>query len=314
MQAPHKAISAQTPKEKFLVELLDTLWERYRSRVEHARRYETMVEKLGGTFLNDHIAFRTIALQAPSAGISRISRLFEPLGYRLAGAYEFPDKHLNALHYQNINKGFPKLFISELKTWELSDKARAIISATLASHRPPLSDQDLAALEAMAPASRAAMLAAAVKYFSELPWTPPQKDDVVELNKESQFAAWVLVNGYDVNHFTASVDSHGTGAIDDIEKTVTAMKRVGIPMKADIEGEPGSKLRQSATEAVTIDVEVRVGHEKSKMPWTYAYFEVAERPYLTNPASGKSERFEGFLGPQATSLFEMTRKLPDAKG
>src|SRR6266436_66428 len=113
MQAPHRAISAQTPKEKFLVELLDTLWERYRGRVSYARRYEEMIEKFGATFLNDHIAFRTIAVQEPQAGIHAISRLFETLGYRLAGAYEFPDKHLNALHYRNQSKGFPKIFISE---------------------------------------------------------------------------------------------------------------------------------------------------------------------------------------------------------
>ncbi|MBI3552689.1 MAG: DUF1338 domain-containing protein [Elusimicrobia bacterium] len=308
MQAPHRAISAQTPKEKFLVELLDSLWERYRSRVEYARRYEEMVEKLGATFLNDHIAFRTIALQEPQAGIFRISRLFEPLGYSPAGVYEFPDKHLSAVHYRHRNPGFPKLFISELKSWELSDKARAIIARTLQSHRAPLSDLTVAACESMSGRSRSALLNTAVKFFAELPWGLAQKEDVPELNKESQFGAWVLVNGYDVNHFTASVDSHGTSALGDIEKTVTAMKRVGIPMKAEIEGERGSKLRQSATEAVVIEVAVKEGHETVKMPWPYAYFEVAERPWVTNPATGKSERFEGFLGAQALHLFEMTRK------
>jgi hypothetical protein len=28
---------------------------------------------------------------------------------------------------------------------------------------------------------------------------------------------------------------------------------------------------------------------------------------VTDPATGKQVRFEGFLGPQATNLFEMTR-------
>jgi hypothetical protein len=43
------------------------------------------------------------------------------------------------------------------------------------------------------------------------------------------------------------------------------------------------------------------------MPWTYAYFELAQRDLLPDPATGKYSRFEGFLGSQATNLFEMTR-------
>ena len=42
--------------------------------------------------------------------------------------------------------------------------------------------------------------------------------------------------------------------------------------------------------------------------WTYAYFELAERGEVVDRESGESTRFEGFLGAQATQLFEMTRK------
>jgi hypothetical protein len=42
------------------------------------------------------------------------------------------------------------------------------------------------------------------------------------------------------------------------------------------------------------------------MPWTYAYFELAERGEVADE-SGRRGRFEGFLGPQATQLFEMTK-------
>ena len=72
-------------------------------------------------------------------------------------------------------------------------------------------------------------------------------------------------------------------------------------------GEPGSKLRQSATDAVTIDVNVVDGGTPTTMPWAYAYFELAERNTVTDPETGEQVRFEGFLGPQATQLFEMTR-------
>jgi len=42
--------------------------------------------------------------------------------------------------------------------------------------------------------------------------------------------------------------------------------------------------------------------------WSYAYFEIAERGFLQDPRTGESHRFEGFLGPQATQLFDMTRR------
>ncbi|MEQ1920108.1 MAG: DUF1338 family protein, partial [Elusimicrobiota bacterium] len=83
---------------------------------------------------------------------------------------------------------------------------------------------------------------------------------------------------------------------------VAALKAAGVPMKPDIEGGPGSKLRQSSTLAVVLPVEMRSGARVVKKPWTYAYFELAERP-LQN-----GQRFEGFLGGQAANLFEMTRR------
>jgi len=130
---------------------------------------------------------------------------------------------------------------------------------------------------------------------------------VVALNRESQYAAWVLVHGYNVNHFTSLVNSHGVESLDDLEKTIDALRRAGVPMKPEIEGEPGSKLRQSATEAVTIPVAVMDAAESTTIDWTYAYFELAERNEVLDPQTGRLVRFEGFLGPQATNLFEMTR-------
>jgi hypothetical protein len=284
MQAPHRAIAPRSAEDRLLISLLDSLWERYRSRVSYARTYEELVSRHGATFLNDHMAFRTIAWQDPAAGIFSISRLFESLGYKQAGCYEFPDKKLSAIHYAHSTPGFPKLFISQLKSWELSPKAQKIIAKSLNKHRrpPPLGKPS-------------------PKFFADLPWPLPQKKDVESLNEESQFGAWVLLNGYDVNHFTASIDLHGAGPLEDIEKTVAALRAEGVPMKPEIEGERGSRLRQSATEAVVIPMKAKNGSKTVRFSWPYAYFELAERPVI----DGK--RFEGFLGGQATNLFEMTR-------
>ena len=311
MSLPHQNIPVKNGQEKFLAELFDTLWTRYRGRMEYVRKYEEVVQAHGARFINDHIAFRTIACQDPPLGIFMISRIFEALGYRAANCYEFPDKNLSSIHFQHPNHQFPKLFITQLKSWELSPAGRRIMEKCLKSHRPNLSEDflsDLFHLEALSPSARAQLLKTLVRNFEELPWDLPQKKDVLALDKESQYGAWVLINGYDVNHFTASVNSHQVAGLDDIEKVVAEMRKAGIPMKPDIEGEKGTKLRQTSTESAVIAVAVKDGQKNVKIPWTYAYFEIAERPLIKNPVTGVPERFEGFLGGQATNLFEMTKR------
>ena len=59
---------------------------------------------------------------------------------------------------------------------------------------------------------------------------------------------------------------------------------------------------------IQIDVDVLSDGKSAQMKWTYAYFELAQRGDVIDPESGKPRRFEGFLGPQATHLFEMTRR------
>jgi len=306
---PHAAIPVATARERFAARLFDALWDTYRRRVSYVQTYEQVIRRAGATFFNDHIAFRTFACQQPQTGIATVSRIFEALGYRAAGSYHFEDKQLSAIHFQHANPQFPKLFVSELKVWELPAAQRDIINRVVRSHRPPVAESILVALQNLdqdeSPA--ADLLPKVVAQFHELPWLLPRREDVVELNKVSQYAAWVLVHGYNVNHFTSLINSHGVAALDDIEKTIAALSAAGVPMKTEIEGERGSKLRQSATEAVKIDVQVTDQGVPAAMPWTYAYFELAQRDTVVDPATDKRVRFEGFLGPQATNLFEMTR-------
>lgn len=307
---PHSRIDVASDRERFTAQLFDVLWDRYRSRVSYVRDYEQVIRSAGATFVNDHIAFRTLAGQRPLAGIATLSRIFEALGYLAAGCYNFPDKHLNAIHYQHANPAFPKLFISELRIWELPDDVGETLERLLESHRDPVTREELRqlwSLKQMSEAAHLQLLTMIVDEFQSLPWDLPKKEDVQAVNAHSQYAAWVMVHGYNVNHFTSSINSHGVESLNDIEKTIAVLKDAGVPMKAEIEGERGSKLRQSATEAVTIDVDVLDGGKPTMMPWSYAYFELAERNEVTDPATGEKTRFEGFLGPQATNLFEMTR-------
>lgn len=307
---PHGSLSLTTPGERLAAAILDRLWLRYRERVAYVRDYEQVVGSAGGSFVNDHIALRTFACQDPFVGIGTLSRIFEALGYVSSGCYQFPDKHLAAIHLQHSGGLLPKIFISELQTWRLPAVAREIVQRTVRSHRMPVSDETLARVADCGPlsaAEREALVERLVAEFHDLPWSLPERTDVERLNAVSQYGAWVLVHGYNVNHFTSLINSHGVAALGDIERTVAALRAAGVPMKAEIEGAVGSKLRQTATEAVRIDVTVNDGGRQASLPWSYAYFELAERGDSIDPDSGRRGRFEGFLGAQATQLFEMTK-------
>ncbi|MBI3012539.1 MAG: DUF1338 family protein, partial [Elusimicrobia bacterium] len=136
--SPHHLIQARSERERFLIELLDILWDRYRKRMVYVRQFEAILRSYGTAFLNDHIAFRTVALQKPLGGIFHVSRIFESLGYVPAACYEFPDKNLSSIHYQHPNPQFPKIFITQLKSWELTPKNQRVLSQVFKSHRPPL--------------------------------------------------------------------------------------------------------------------------------------------------------------------------------
>jgi len=302
---------------EFLHQLFDRLWATYRDRVTSVRDYEQVLATAGADFQNDHIAFRSIAWQQPAAGISSIARPFQALGYRPAACYHFPNKHLQAIHLEppgddsSGREPLPKLFVSELEAWQLEPQVRQHLAGSLDQHRQPLSLElldRLARIGSSETPDSAGTLDTLGDWFHQRPWPAPERSDVEAVAEVSQYAAWVLVHGYAVNHFTGLINAHGVEALDSIEKTATALAASGVPMKSDIEGEAGSRLRQTATEAVVVDVEVSEAGQPATMPWTYAYFELAERGEVMDSESGEPARFEGFLGPQATQLFDMTRR------
>jgi len=162
------------------------------------------------------------------------------------------------------------VFLSELRAAELSPAAQALLAALPPDPEPPPAGASPAAL---------------ADWFAAPP--PPSERALLALEGESQYGAWLLAFGRKVNHFT--------GAVDDIDAWVARMQAAGVAMKAEIEGAPGTSLRQTATRAHPLQVALAEGGSR---PWPYAYFEIAQR------APG----FDGFLGPQARALFDMTKR------
>ena len=302
-------------QETITKSLMEKLWEGYCQRVTYAQQYADMVKSEGGNVVNDHCAFRTFNTftGGQTSGIRAIEEVLESLGYEKISPYSFPSKHLNSFHYQHpTNINFPKFFVTQLEVVELSEEAQNLINeavkdtpdllagesrqllATLKQNKELISDEADRLVETLA------------KFFSR-PWKPAKKETILTLNKESQFAAWTLLHGNSVNHFTAYINHQNVPAWGDIEQTMKVLSEAGIPIKQEIEGLKGSKLRQSSTQAIDEDCPViDADGSPTTIRWSYAYYELAERGYLEN--DGQKVWFDGFLGEQATNLFEMTKR------
>lgn len=301
-------------KKEVLIKLLERLWEQYRKRVSYADHYSQLVEQKGSRVQNDHIAFRTLnthtGTQPP--GIDAIARIFVALGYTRKEQYHFESKHLMAWHYEHEDAGFPRIFISQLEVDRLKPTIQLLIEEAVEATQDPLSAQDLAHLGElrqgkMIDAKQAETLIQHLVAFFVRPWAPPKREGLIEINQASQYAAWTLLHGNAVNHFTAYINEQNIADWPDLEATVHALKAAGIPMKAEFEGEKGSKLRQTSTQAVMEKcIVTEADGSKGEIEWSYAYYELAERGLVLND-KGEKVLFTAFLGDQATNLFEMTK-------
>ncbi|EKX37908.1 hypothetical protein GUITHDRAFT_144604 [Guillardia theta CCMP2712] len=178
--------------QRFTLSLFDKLWEQYRQRVSYVRVYEDIVAKHQASFVNDH---------SPSMGIASIGRIFEALGYRAKECYQFEDKHLNAIYFQHPEPLFPKIFVSEIRVYELSEKNRNRILKSVSSHKSLLTDgllQSIHNLHTTRSTSLDSLLERTLNCLQVVPWALPTLEDVQAVNEESQYAAWVLAVTIDV--------------------------------------------------------------------------------------------------------------------
>ncbi len=290
-------------------QLWRVLWQEYSARVSYARTYEEIIAAAGGTVANDHIAFRSLRMDVDSSqgkinlGIEYLEPIVKFLGYEAMGEYDFPETHLYARHYRHPQQeelDLPKLFISELLVEELPPRIQELIYQTVIKFNSPvLGKKDYAHTVDIVPK---------LQQILSRPWQPAYRSVVEEVNQVSQYGAWVLIHGYAVNHFTGYINRQNTPTYPDIDTTARSLAELGVPMKAEIEGNVAVGLRQTATQAVKEMVTVlddATGAE-IQIPWTYAYYELAQR-YLLGVEPGKQVLFDGFLGKNAKELFEMTR-------
>jgi hypothetical protein len=247
---------------------------------------------------NDHIAFRTMGV--PHWGIQSFEKIFLHYGYTKQDYYYFQEKKLDAYWYAPPTEKQPRIFASELKVSELSQKAQDIIySYTNEVKADPVDSLNLDD-------------AVAVDEFLHSPlWRTPSLEDYQTLAAESEYAAWVIYNRYYLNHFTVSVHNlpDGYNTVTDfnvfLEKNGLKLNDSGGKVKIS----PDGGLLQSSTVAKKIEAEF-AGGETELIPGSYVEF--AERKVLPQfenlPAAEikRQHRREGFEAANADKIFEST--------
>lgn len=291
--------------------LIGKLWEQFVERVPYAHQYAGLVKEKGGKVVIDHLAFRTFNTHTGEQpeGIRAIKHVLNFLGYVPVTKYRFPKKNLNSIHFEHPDETLPKIFVSQLEVNELPAWAQSVINDTVHNTCYLLSDRSIELLRILEenkvlPNEAADYLVDDLAQYFRRAWNIPLKENVLKINDVSQFGAWVLIHGNAVNHVAVLINGQNIKEWPDLETTYNALVAAGIPMKGTIEGDSGSKLRQTATLASKEEVDVKGGIVFEKMFWTYAYFELTERNYID--VGGVRKLFSGFLADQANHLFNLT--------
>ncbi|WGH75468.1 DUF1338 domain-containing protein [Tenacibaculum tangerinum] len=259
-------------------QIFDKLWNEYTERTPSAQKIKDLFTNKGNTVYNDHVAFRTY--DDARVNIDVLATPFIEAGYEECGEYTFEAKKLYAKHFEHTtDKNAPRVFISQLKTNEFSDELQATVKRLIDG----LSEEDLNPAELV---------------FKGRLWEQPSFEVYEKLQAESEYAAWLYVNGFCSNHFTVDVNKLDT--FDSLQEVNEFLKENGFKMNTsggEIKGTPEQLLEQSSVLADRIPV----AFQETTKEITSCYYEFAFRHPMHN-----GELYSGFIAGSADKIFEST--------
>jgi hypothetical protein len=259
-------------------DIFERLWDSYTRQNPSTRQVYDLFIAEGEPVINDHIAFRTF--RHPAIGVDVLARVFLNNGYEFKGDYHFETKKLYAKHYEHTSdRNAPRVFISELLTHEFSPFLQETVSHWVA-------------------AIPTGILGSEELIYSGNVSGKPSYTVYEKLRTESEYAAWLYVNGFCANHFTVSVNH--LKKLDSIQKVNAFLKSHGFLLNdggGEIQGTPEELLEQSSIKAGMVQFEFIEG--TFGIPG--CYYEFARR----YPDSD-GMLYSGFIAKSADKIFEST--------
>lgn len=263
---------------KEINQLLDKMWTNYIEMTPQAKRIVDLLEKNGEHITNDHIALRTFNL--PKVCIDVIAKPFLDTGYVEGGEYHFEEKKLYAKHFEHSDKNLPKVFISQLLVEKFSKEFQNIISKKI----EVVSNEAIKSFDLM---TQGTLWDASIEEYEIL-------------QKESDYAAWLIAIGYRPNHFT--IFFNALKGFEELKDLNTFLKDNGFKLNAsggEIKGSKEVCLEQSSTLADNIVVKFTDG----ELTIPSCYFEFARRY-----ENKSGDLYQGFVATSADKIFESTDK------
>ncbi|XP_062160786.1 2-oxoadipate dioxygenase/decarboxylase, chloroplastic [Alnus glutinosa] len=289
--------------ESFFRSVMASMETVYLNRNPTAKAILELVQSVDGEQIcYDHLAFRTFGVNG--YGIDSMAKFFLDFGYTPREELRFPAKKLKALWFSppsvplldgdsGVNGPLPRVFISELLVDQMSAQTQDIIRKYT---------------EISGGANKHAALASAI---GSLTWGKPLYSEFQQLARESEYAAWTLVNGYALNHATISthrLKSH----LRNIKSLNQFIEDNGFKLNSQggvLKVSPDGLLLQSSTVADSVSFQFSDGVTES-VPCSYIEF--AERlvlPQYKNISEGEVKEFhrrDGFEVGNADKIFEST--------
>tara|TARA_B110000091_G_C13791081_1_gene465653 strand:+ start:310 stop:1116 length:807 start_codon:yes stop_codon:yes gene_type:complete len=261
-----------------LEQIFEKLWKEYTQRTPSAQKIKNLFINNGNEVFNDHIAIRTF--DDERINIEVLATPFLEAGYVECGDYHFEKKKLYAKHYEHsTDKNAPRVFISQLLTKEFSEELQASVKKMI----------DTISLDDLNPSEL---------IFKGRLWEQPSFGVYEKLQAETEYAAWMYVNGFCANHFT--VDVNKLKNFDSLQQVNEFLKENGYKMNTsggEIKGTPLQMLEQSSILADKIPVKFL---EETK-EITSCYYEFAFRHSMNNGVL-----YSGFIAGSADKIFEST--------
>ncbi len=259
-------------------DLLEKLWTDYRTINPQAAAIHSLLQSRGERVVNDHIALRTY--NDPRIGLEALSAPFIRCGYAPMGDYSFPEKKLDARHFEHPSGKFPRIFISELKLRDFSAGLQGTVKRLI--------DQMPAALPGQwdFPVAGRTWNVSWAEYES--------------LRAESEYGAWMAAFGFRANHFTVLVNALKSFA--DLTELNSFLKENGFKLNAsggEIKGSPEVYLEQSSTLADQVETSFTDGTHRIPA----CYYEFALRHKMPD-----GRLYSGFVEKSADKIFESTNR------
>ena len=259
-------------------DIFERLWKDYTLQNPSTQKVYDLFVSEGETVINDHIAFRTY--RHPLIGIDKLAYVFLENGYELKGDYHFESKKLYAKHFEHkSDRDAPRVFISEL----LVEQCTPFLQETVSKWVSAIPKVVLDSHELIHAGNVTGM---------------PSFATYEKLRAESEYAAWLYVNGFCANHFTVSVNR--LKKYDTIQKVNAFLKSNGFLLNdggGEVQGTPEELLEQSSIKAGMVSFQFTEGD--FEIPG--CYYEFARR----YPDSD-GVLYSGFIAKSADKIFEST--------